>query len=282
MYFCLFLESHLNHFCLSRSGQLEVIEPLLESLRDQGLTISLSVAQFVRDKASEDKMTSAVVDLLAELTSGKLIPAPLNPTPKRLQLATISQVEKNIAKFRAFAREHKLDEALAVQKVFFFFSPFFPSIKLVIHLECTLMTQELDAHNVPFSVGLNLLLIDLYGHHGRLDEALDVFSRIHKNPDLIVLPSKIMILSARLLKGGRIDDAIRVLEKLKIDPRVAENIELTRSVNASAIRLMDAAAENGNVETIQKIFDCLEQSKALKMSRALLGSLVKVHIVRYV
>ncbi|XP_046643732.1 leucine-rich PPR motif-containing protein, mitochondrial-like isoform X2 [Daphnia pulicaria] len=237
------------------SGQLEVIEPLLKALKDQGLTISLSVAQFVRDKASEGKMTSAAVDLLAELTSGKLIPVPLNPTPRRLQLATISQVEKNIAKFRTFARERKLDEALAVRK-------------------------ELDAHNVPFSDGLNLLLIDLYGHHGRLDEALDVFSRMHMNPDLIVLPSKIMILSARLLKVGRIDDAIRVLEKLKIDPRVTENIELTRLVNASAIRLMDAAAENGNVETIQKIFDCLEQSKALKMSRALLGSLVKVHVVR--
>jgi hypothetical protein len=63
---------------------------------------------------------------------------------------------------------------------------------------------------------------------------------------------------------------------------VAEKIELTRSVNASAVRLMDAAAENGNVEVIQKIFDCLEQSKALKMSRSLLGSLVKVHAVRYV
>jgi hypothetical protein len=45
---------------------------------------------------------------------------------------------------------------------------------------------------------------------------------------------------------------------------------------------MDAAAKNGNVEVIQKIFDCLEQSKALKMSRALLGTLVKVHAVRYV
>jgi pentatricopeptide repeat protein len=195
-------------------------------------------------------------------------------------LATISQVEKNIAKFRTFARERKLDEALAVRKVFF--STFFPESIRDSSYECALMTQELDAHNVPFSDGLNLLLIDLYGHHRRLDEALDVFSRMHMNPDLIVLPSKIMILSARLLKVGRIDDAIRVLEKLKIDPRVTENIELTRLVNASAIRLMDAAAENGNVETIQKIFDCLEQSKALKMSRALLGSLVKVHVVRYV
>jgi hypothetical protein len=45
---------------------------------------------------------------------------------------------------------------------------------------------------------------------------------------------------------------------------------------------MYAAAKNGNVKVIQKIFDCLEQSKALKMSRALLGSLVKVHAVRYV
>ena len=142
--------------------------------------------------------------------------------------------------------------------------------------------QELEARSVFFRIGLNLLLMDLYGHHGRLDEALDLFSRLHKDPDLIILPSKIMNLSAHLLKGGRPVDAICVLEKLKADPRVAEKIELTRSVNASAVRLMDAAAENGNVEVIQKIFDCLEQSKALKMSRSLLGSLVKVHAVRYV
>jgi leucine-rich PPR motif-containing protein len=129
--------------------------------------------------------------------------------------------------------------------------------------------QELEARSVFFKIGLNLLLMDLYGHHGRLDEALDLFSRLHKDPDLIILPSKIMNLSAHLLKGGRPVDAICVLEKLKADPQVAEKIELTRSVNASAVRLMDAAAENGNVEVIQKIFDCLEQSKALKMSRAL-------------
>jgi pentatricopeptide repeat protein len=142
--------------------------------------------------------------------------------------------------------------------------------------------QELEARSVFFKIELNLLLMDLYGHHGRLDEALDLFSRLHKDPDLIILPSKIMNLSAHLLKGGRPVDAICVLEKLKADPQVAEKIELTRSVNASAVRLMDAAAENGNVEVIQKIFDCLEQSKALKMSRALLGTLIKVHAVRYV
>ncbi|XP_046443958.1 uncharacterized protein LOC124193997 [Daphnia pulex] len=238
------------------SRQLEVVEPLLEAFRDQGLTLSLSVTQFVRDKVSEGQLTPAAVDPLAEITSGQLIPVPLNPLPKRLQLGTNSQSnKKNINKFCAFARERKLHEALASKK-------------------------ELEARSVFFKIGSNLLLMDLYGHHGRLDEALDLFSRLHKDPDLIILPSKIMNLSAHLLEGGRPVDAICVLEKLKADPQVAEKIELTRSVNASAVRLMDAAAENGNVKVIQKIFDCLEQSKALKMSRALLGSLVKVHAVR--
>jgi hypothetical protein len=104
---------------LFRSGQLEVIEPLLEALRDQGLTISLSVAQFVRDKVSESQMTLAAADLLAELTSGDLIPVPLNPLPKRLQFGTNSQARKNITKFCAFARERKLHEALASKKVGF-------------------------------------------------------------------------------------------------------------------------------------------------------------------
>jgi hypothetical protein len=90
------------------------------------LTISLSVAQFVRDKVSEGQLTPASVDLLAELTSGQLIPVPLNPLPKRLQLGTNSQSnKKNINKFCAFVRERKLHEALTSKKVCFIFRIFF-------------------------------------------------------------------------------------------------------------------------------------------------------------
>lgn len=140
----------------------------------------------------------------------------------------------------------------------------------------------MEARNIPFTDGMNLLLMDLYAHHGYLDEALDVFSQLFShNPDLVVFPTKVMSLATHLLKGDRISDALGVLQKLKADPRTCESTELTNAVNGSAMRLMNTAAEKGDVQLIQKIFERLEESKSLKIGNAILGSLVKVHVIRY-
>lgn len=144
------------------------------------------------------------------------------------------------------------------------------------------LIQELEAQNIPFTDGMNLLLMDLYSYHGRLDEALAVFSELfQQKPDLIVFPSKLMSLATELVKAGRIDDAIRVLQQLKSDPRALETSDMMNSINACAMRLMNAAAEKGDVKIIRRIFDRLEDSKALKIKNSLLAPLVKVHVVRY-
>lgn len=139
----------------------------------------------------------------------------------------------------------------------------------------------MEAQNIPFTDGMNLLLIDLYSHHGLLDEALAVFSELFdQQTDLIVLPSKLMSFATQLVKGERIDDAIRVLQQLKSDPRALETTEMMNAMNASAMRLMNAVAEKGDVKFIKRIYQTLENSKALKMKNSLLGPLVKVHVVR--
>lgn len=128
---------------------------------------------------------------------------------------------------------------------------------------------------------MNLLLIDLYTQHGQLDDAMTVFSQLfRRKPDLIVFPGKLMGFATQLLKGDRITDALYVLQQLKTDPRVEETAELSNIVNANALRLMNTAAEKSDAKTIQKIFERLEESKALKMNKSLLGPLVKVHVIR--
>ena len=128
---------------------------------------------------------------------------------------------------------------------------------------------------------MNLLLMDLYAHHGYLNEALAVFSHLFsQKPDLVVFPTKVMGLANHLLKGDRIADALDVLQKLKADPRACESAELSNAVNGSAMRLMNTAAEKGDVQLIQNIFGRIEESKSLRIGNSILGSLVKVHVVR--
>ncbi len=104
-----------DFFCFTqRSKQLDRVKPFLEALRQQGLGISLSVAQFVRETL---EITPPVSDLLAELCSGELIPVKLDPRPTPLQWANNAQVIKRKSDFFTFARERKLDEALASKKV---------------------------------------------------------------------------------------------------------------------------------------------------------------------
>lgn len=101
----------------AREGRLEVVVPLLEALREQGLSISLHLSQYLREALGEGITTAAVIDLLAELSSGELIPIELDPCPARLHWTTKPQVVKLRQDFSRLARERKLDEALASKKV---------------------------------------------------------------------------------------------------------------------------------------------------------------------
>lgn len=100
----------------SRAEQLEAVMPLLVALRDQGLGISLSVAQILRETLDEG-ITPPVADLLAELSSGELIPIELDPRPKRLNWKNRAQVVKKQSEFCTLARERKLEEGLTSKKV---------------------------------------------------------------------------------------------------------------------------------------------------------------------
>lgn len=108
-----------QEFCfIYRAKQLDRVEPFLEALREQGLSIPLSVAQFVRETL---EITSpSVRNLLSELSSGELIPKKLDPHLTPLQWTNSAQVIKRKKEFCMLARERKLNEALASKKVLCF------------------------------------------------------------------------------------------------------------------------------------------------------------------
>lgn len=60
-----------------------------------------------------------------------------------------------------------------------------------------------------------------------------------------------------------------------------DNNELTSYQHANACwKLLNTAAESGNVENLQKLFDLLINNNYITVSNILLGPLVKVHIIK--
>ena len=126
---------------------------------------------------------------------------------------------------------------------------------------------------------MNILLMDLYVHHDKLDEALAVFNQLFEhNKDISVNPPKVLNLAARLLKADRTEDALKVLSKLK--PGTDESTQAFNATEITAWRLLNVAAVKGDVELTKKVFDSIEDSKIIKISNPLLGPLIQVHLAR--
>jgi len=56
--------------------------------------------------------------------------------------------------------------------------------------------------NFVFPVGLQALFLDLYSHHGKLDEARETFKIINSNSDLVMDDVKILRYALLLLTSG--------------------------------------------------------------------------------
>lgn len=128
---------------------------------------------------------------------------------------------------------------------------------------------------------MNILLMDLYTYHDKLDEALSVFDKLfEQKQDLAINSPKILNLAAKLLKADRTDDTFKVLGKLK--PSSDETSQGVNTIEITGWRLLNVAALKGDVELTQKLFNTVEESKIVKISGQLLSPLIQVHLVRSV
>lgn len=229
--------------------KLEAVEPLLKTMHENGLGVPNSVVQYIQEHAG-DEMTESVAQLLVELSSGTLMPTELIAYPSSTNRQNFY---KGAQKFVGFAKEHNLTEALNEKKL-------------------------LESRNFVFSEGLNIVLMDLYAHHGRFDDAFGIFTALYsKNPDIVVTPIKLFNLATSLLKGDRVDDAFKILQRLKPSSETSE--QNLRSLEMSGWRLMNVAASKGDVELTRKLFEIIEKS-GLKITGMIAGPLIKVHLSR--
>lgn len=120
--------------------------------------------------------------------------------------------------------------------------------------------------------------MDLFARNDRFEEAFEVYKLlISKNPEITITPAKLLDLASSLIKGERNDDALEVLGRVKAPAEMTEKTAHALEVNCW--RMLNNAAMKGNVDLVQKLFECLEKSN-LKITNFVAGPLVKVHLVR--
>lgn len=155
--------------------------------------------------------------------------------------------------------------------IYLTFEPLLTFLRIII-------LQRLESNKFVFSNNLNVLLMDLYAQHERLDDALAILNAIYAStPDFNLTASKLFRLATSLLKGDRTEDMFKILERLNIaSDEKQENVRY----DIFSSRLLDVAVTKGDVELTSKLFEIFEKS-GLKITGLVASSLVKVHVVRY-
>lgn len=119
--------------------------------------------------------------------------------------------------------------------------------------------------------------MDLHTLRGELDEALAVLKELTtRNPSFIIQPRKILQLAMSFFEADRTGDVFTVLQHLKI---VSEDTQNAATERLFAWRLINFAAEKGDIGMTERLFDVLVQSKTVAPA-SIVNALVKVHMVR--
>lgn len=254
----------------SQSNFIEDIHAVLEKLVENGLSISTPVAEKIESKLGE-KMTEKVSSLLGRLTSGELIPVPYeNKGPSFIQpYMNISQLERLICNLSAKGEEtHGLKRQLLT---------LYHRAKDLEKAE--LLYNELEEKKFVFTNGIYAQMLDLYAVHSNLERALEFLEKIKQNSreSFSLDESKIIRLSYELVKAGRFEDGIKILEDIPLERHQGEK---SFSVSSLVWRFLNLLAEEGKVEEVNRLFDTLMRRQLIEVNNILLGPLIKVHMVR--
>lgn len=254
-----------------RTDRGKVLEKLLPKLVQQGFSISNHHASKLSEKLGSE-MTPQISELLGKLSSGELeLVARKSTTKKRsLDSLTVDELERFIANVEAKGenannlKRHWLNASFRSK-----------------NLEKTLQIME-NLENEKFNLGSGAYaqLIDLYTHHNRVSDALATYEKIKtKDTEFHLDNLKTMSVVELLIKEERFDEVLKLLENNKKVQPVADN-DNNYNYNSKIWRILNALAESGDAEKLQKIFDALVQYNYMVPTNVLLGPLIKVHLVK--
>lgn len=136
--------------------------------------------------------------------------------------------------------------------------------------------EKLESEKFSISLGVWSQLIDLFVHHGKIDEAKALFEKLKGKDTAFVLDNlKVIRFANLLLTEDRFNDALELLEKNK---KTQPNADGEGSFNyiGTVWRILNAIAEKGDAEKMQQFFDALVKGNYITPTNELLGPLIKV------
>lgn len=253
-----------------KKNRVEIMTNILNGIVNEGLTITNNSAERIQDILGSE-MNSELSTLLGKLSSGELEPRQLEPKSSKsgltLSQMDVPQIEKFIANIEAKGENAKNVKrfllAAAIKKR---------------DLEKTKeILERLNSEGYVLTTGVHAQLIDLYTHHEKLQDALDLFEQIRtKEPDFVLDRMKTVKLVALLVKNNQLNEGIKMLEINKN----SEHVEKNFNYSSVCWRLLNSLAEEGKVEELEELFNALIANEYSNVSNVILGPLVKVHLIQ--
>lgn len=136
--------------------------------------------------------------------------------------------------------------------------------------------NKLEESKYNISTGVWAQLVDLYVHHNKSVEALELYDKIKsKEPEFLLDNMKTVSVVEMLLKEDRLEDALKFLDKNK-KPQIFPEGEGTFNYMTTTWRILNSLAEKGDEQGLQRLFNALIEGNYVQPTNILLGPLIKV------
>lgn len=253
-----------------RKDRVEILENVLKGLVEQGLSISSVQAEKIQDRLGSE-LTTEVSTLLSKLTSGDLEPIAAEKSTNKgngVNYMDIQQIERLITTI-----EGKGENVKSLKR--HLLSACFKSKDLNKTEE---VINKLKDEGYVIATGVYAQLIELYCHHSKVEQAIQILNEIKsKEPDFVLDDMKAIKLATLLIAEDKIDEAIKILETNKKEEKKTDEVSFT--YKAGCWRLLNSLAEAGKLSELEKVFDSLVKNNYIEINNVMLGPLVKVHLV---
>ncbi|XP_059618257.1 leucine-rich PPR motif-containing protein, mitochondrial [Phlebotomus argentipes] len=255
-----------------RQSSDEMLRKVLEGLVQEGLSISSRQAERIQEKLGSE-LTVEISTSLGQLASGELEPVPLSQEEGSRRTASVAQMSATQLERIIEQVEAKGENAKGLKR--YLLGACFRSKDLQKSEE---VIQRLEAEGYTFTSGVYAQMIDLYCYHEKLEKVLETYKLIkEKEPEFLLDNMKTIRVISLLLNEERVDEALDFLQKNQKSECMDETVFNYR---ANVWKMLNALAEKGQSETLNKVFTTLEAGRYIEVSNVLLGPLIKVHLVK--
>ncbi|KAF4527202.1 hypothetical protein B566_EDAN006129 [Ephemera danica] len=239
----------LDCFKALRTNKVATLQAILEGLVESGLGISASIAEQLQENLGAE-LTPELSNLLSKLTSGTLIPQipvsdeqtqspnvdgrDLESLLKTLEAKGLPTRNVRRQLLQHYCRTRNLEKAVETQKI-------------------------LESEGFVFPPITTALIMDLYCHHEKLDEAVASYKLLReRDPEFQLDSFKTLRFATLLINNNKLEEGEALLKALP--PRETNQEQADRNsfaLRAQAWRLLNSLAEQGRADDLQRVFEAL-------------------------